>query len=114
MDRMRLFNASHLEVKKNFSADFQTEPYEAGWATEAIFFIMVEERHGAQASLTAAVEISHDGMNWAKEGTVSGPISEKGLHFIKVKHFGNWLRLNCQISGDQAVFRLNIQIALKE
>jgi hypothetical protein len=40
---MRLFNASHLEIKKYFSEDFQTNPYEAGWASECIFFIHVED-----------------------------------------------------------------------
>lgn len=111
---MRLFNASHLEVKKNFKEDFQTNPYEAGWASECIFFISVEELSGANSTLIAAVELSHDGIHWVKEGTVSDPITSKGLHFIRVNHFGNWLRLNCCIKGNDPVFRLNIQIALKE
>lgn len=114
MDRLRLFNASHLEVKKSFTKSFQTDPYEAGWASECIFFIMVEALSGKDSSLSAIVEISHDGVHWVKEGTVSNTITEEGLHFVKVKHFGNWLRLNCQISGDAPDFRLNIQIALKE
>lgn len=111
---MRLFNASHLEVKKDFTQDFQTNPYEAGWAGECIFFIMVENLSGNNPKLVAEVEISHDGVNWAREGTISEPITQKGLHFIRVKHFGNWLRLHCHISGEEASFRLNIQIALKE
>lgn len=110
---MRLFNASHLEVKRNFTGDFQTDPYEGGWASECIFFIMVEELDGIDPKLVAAAEISHDGMSWAKEGTVSEPITKEGLHFIRVKHFGNWLRLNCEITGGSPVFKLNIQIALK-
>lgn len=113
MSKMRLFNASHLEVKRNFADDFQTDPYEAGWASECIFFIMVEELQGINPELLAEVEISHDGVNWAKEGTVSDPITQCGLHFIRVKHFGNWLRLNCRITGDNPVLRLNVQIALK-
>ena len=111
---MRLFNASHLEVKKDFDKDFQTLPYEGGWASEGIFFIMVESLAGQNSKLVAEVEISHDGIAWAKEGTVSDPITQLGLHFVRVKHFGNWLRLNCKISGEEPSFRLNIQIALKE
>lgn len=111
---MRLFNASHLEVKKDFTEDFQTNPYEAGWASECIFFIMVEGLKGKNSSLIAEVEISHDGVNWASEGTVSEPITKKGLHFIRARHFGNWLRLNCRVTGEQPSFRLNIQLALKE
>ncbi len=111
---MRLFNASHLEVKDDFVRDFQTNPYECGWASECIFFVMVEGVSGRSPRLVGEVEISHDGINWAKEGTVSDPITAEGLHFIRVKHFGNWLRLNCRITGENPSFRLNIQIALKE
>lgn len=111
---MRLFNASHLEVKKTFDADFQTNPYEAGWASEAIFFITVESVSGNDPRLTAEVEISPDGINWVGEGTVSAPITHRGVHFVRARHFGNYLRLNCKITGEEARFRLNIQIALKE
>ncbi len=110
---MKLFNASHLEVKKDFLEDFHTNPHEAGWASECIFFIMVERISGNSAQLVAEVEISHDGIDWVKEGTASGPITEKGLHFIRVSHFGNWLRLHCKINGEYPCFKLNIQIALK-
>ena len=111
---MRLFNAAHLEVKRNFDKDFQTNPYEAGWAKECIFFIMVEKLSGKNPVLVAEVEISHDGINWVEEGSASEPITRQGLHFVRVGHFGNWLRLNCKISGENANFKLNLQIALKE
>ncbi len=111
---MRMFNASHLEVKKYFTEDFQTQPYEAGWASEVIFFIMVEELEGVNPSLVAKVQISHDGVNWCDEGTVSEPITKKGLHFIRVKHFGNYLKLDCKVEGENPSYKLNIQIACKE
>lgn len=110
---MKLFHAAHLELKKDFSSDFQSQPYEAGWADEAIFFIAVEKLSGRDAELSAAVEISHDGVHWVREGTLSDPIVKEGLHFLRVRHFGNWLRLNCSIRGESPVFRLHIQIALK-
>ncbi|MFD2540462.1 DUF6385 domain-containing protein [Sphingobacterium chuzhouense] len=110
---MKLFNASHLEVKKDLIQDFETHPYEVGWADECIFFIAVENVSGSNSVLAAAVEISHDGVHWVAEGTISEPIMTKGLHFLRVKHFGNWLRLHCRITGNNPVFRLNIQIALK-
>lgn len=111
---MRMFNASHLEVKKYFTEDFQTEPYEAGWASEVIFFIMVEEMKGKDVSLTARVQLSHDGVNWCDEGTVSDPVVREGLHFIRVRHFGNYLRLACTVGGEEPALKLNIQIACKE
>lgn len=111
---MRQFSAAHLEVKKTFHDDFTTHPFEAGWASEAIFFVMVEEVSGAGASLSAEVEISHDGVTWAAEGTQTDAVVEEGLHFLRVSHFGNWLRLRVRISGNKPAFKLNLQIALKE
>ncbi len=111
---MREFNAAHLEVKKEVTEGFQTHPFECGWASEAIFFVMVEDKSGETASLEGDVEISHDGVNWAKEGSSFGPLKEKGLSFVRVTHFGNWLRLNCRVGGSNSVFKLLVQIALKE
>ena len=42
---MKMFNDSHLEVKKFFKGTFFTHPYEAGSADEAIFFVMVEKHY---------------------------------------------------------------------
>ena len=77
---MRLFNASHLEVKKYFDAPFQTNPYECGWASECIFFIHVEEMTGSPV-LEVAVELSHDGIHWCPEGTVPVPSTRKACIF---------------------------------
>ncbi len=96
---MREFYSAPLEVKREFTGDFQTHPYECGWAGEAIFFISVEEICGDQAALHASVQVSSDGILWADEGTCFPPISGKGLYFTRVKHFGGWLRLNCSIAG---------------
>ena len=111
---MRQFNAAHLEVKKDFTEDFETHPYECGWASEAIFFVVVEEVSGREARIDCHAQISHDGVNWADEGSELREVKEKGTHFLKVSHFGNWLRLRCCVSGEGAKFRLLIQIALKE
>ena len=110
---MREFNTAPLEVRKTVSQDFQTHPYECGWASEAIFFIHVEEIAGENAQLTATVELSNDGIHWIPDGTRSEIISSKGLHLIKATHFGGWLRLDCSVAGEHAQFRLNIQLALK-
>ena len=111
---MRQFNSAHLEIKRDFHEDFQTEPHEAGWAGECIYFIMVENVGGKDACMEGMVEISHDGISWAPEGTSIKGIKEKGLHFMKVREFGTWLRLSLRISGESPTFRLLIQIALKE
>ena len=108
---MKQFNASHLEIKKWFEGELTTHPYETGWADEAIFFVMVEKEDGAPV-MTAQVEISHDGVHWAPDGSAPLVLSGKGLHPIKVQpNFGNWLRLACNITGGRMF--LNIQIHCK-
>ncbi len=107
---MKQFNAAHLEIKKSFTEGFETHPYEVGWADEVIFFIFVEDIVGT-GTLDAKVQISHDGIHWADEGTAFDTITEKGLHFVKVSHFGNYIRLKTEIAD--AEFKLQIQIASK-
>ena len=111
---IRQFNAAHLEIKKTFTEDFATHPYEAGWASEAIFFVMIEDVSGENSLFQASVQISLDGIHWVDEGSTLQPVDAKGLYFIRVSHFGNWLRLDCRITGTNPAFRLNLQIALKE
>ena len=109
---MKQFNASHLEIKKWFTGRFETHPYETGWADEAIFFVMIEHIKGDNPTLTARVEISHDGVNWASDGSAPVTVSGQGLHPIKVQpNFGNWLRIAVDIYGVE-IF-LNIKIQLK-
>jgi hypothetical protein len=70
----------------------ETEPYEAGWAREAVIFVRAMNVVGSGG--TAHVELSPDGMNWVAEGT-SFPLPEStnAVAFARVKEFGNWLRL---------------------
>lgn len=70
-----------------------SEPYEAGWAREAVLFVRaLKEPKGLQP--TARVEISPDGMRWLPEGAEAPlPAEKDGLVALRVKHFGNWLRL---------------------
>lgn len=111
---MRQFFTTVLERKTTHSAPFQTEPYEAAWASEAIFFIRVENVDGTEPQLSAKVQISPDGIHWADEGANFLPISDIGLHFVKVTHFGGWLRLGCDVQGQDAHFKLIAHLVLKE
>lgn len=116
---MKTFNDSHLEVKKRFDGKFETHPYEAGWADEAIFYIMVEdiEQRGDNVSesepcLKAHVQLSQDGVHWADDNTPEAVIRGKGLHIVKVApDFGNYIRLRAEVSGGS--MRLNLYIACK-
>lgn len=105
---MKMFNDSHLEVKKYFSGSFQTHPYEVGWADEAIFFVMVERVTGAP-ELKAQVQLSQDGVHWADDGSEPATFSGEGLHIIKVQpNFGNYLRLAVDIDGGEMFLNLHI------
>jgi hypothetical protein len=111
---MRNFNTVVLERLKFFHADFATEPYEAGWASEALFFIRVHSLEGSDPVLHSRVQISADGIEWIDEGTSFEPIDREGNYFIRVKHFGGWLRLASVLDGEQPEIKLTIQLALKE
>ncbi|MEO5772256.1 MAG: hypothetical protein ABIQ29_09325 [Burkholderiaceae bacterium] len=81
----------------------QTEPYEAAWAGEAVFFVHVLEANGSGPAL-ARVQISPDGMHWVDEGAEL-PIQTKADHlsFARVVNFGGWLRLSVTVPPSAAI-----------
>ena len=111
---MRHFYTTVTERKLDFTSDFTTHPYEAGWASEAICFIRVESLSGETPQLDAAVQISVDGVRWVDEGTTFKTIDALGDYFVKISHFGGFLRLRNTIKGDNALFNLTIWWVLKE
>lgn len=107
------FNTVVLERLKDFNSDFDTEPYEAGWAREAIFVVRVHEI-AKGATLGAKAQISVDGIEWMDEGSTFTPIEMTGSYFLKVSHFGGWLRLQATLEGaSKEPARLTIQLVLK-
>jgi hypothetical protein len=94
------------------AGSFETEPYEAGWASEAIFFVRLLESAPGIA-IQAHIEISPDGMHWISEGTELGSFSADGLAFCRTVNFGNWLRLAGVVSGAAQIGAMVI-LALKE
>ena len=57
-----------VERSESLRGDYATEPYECGWAGEAIFFVRVLERVGDVEGVTLNVQISPDGIRWCDEG----------------------------------------------
>lgn len=85
---------------ERWSGAAATEPYEAGWATEAVIFIRALADATGPAG-TARVEISPDGMTWAHEGTTFPlPTRRDEVAFARVTHFGNWLRVASDLTDD--------------
>jgi hypothetical protein len=91
-----------------------TEPYECGWAREAILFVRALKAPRLHEGCVARVQISPDGMHWADEGsTVTLPEAKNELRFARVAHFGGWLRLVADLP-DGAEITLLVTIHLKE
>lgn len=78
---------------ERWSGRAASEPYEAGWAHEAVFFVRaLKQPVGAPGK--AWVEISPDGMHWLREGTEFDlPGERDGLAAARLTRFGNWLRI---------------------
>ena len=70
-----------------------SEPHEAGWAREATIFVRaLKTPVGTQPMVR--IEISPDGMRWVPEGTEAPmPPQKDDIALLRVKHFGNWLRV---------------------
>jgi hypothetical protein len=70
-----------------------TEPYEAGWAGEAIVFVRALAPAVGAPGL-ARLELSPDGMRWVAEGaTFPLPTRTDEVTFVRAAHFGTWLRV---------------------
>ena len=79
-----------------------TEPYEAGWAREAIVFVRALKSSGAAGR--AHVELSPDGMNWVSEGTTFAlPSDANKVTYARVAQFGNWLRVRAELPEGSSV-----------
>jgi hypothetical protein len=108
---MRRSYTAVVERGEPLAGDWATEPYEVGWATEALFFVRLLEEP-ATGRLDARVQLSPDGMHWIDEGTAL-PELRDGMAFVRVREFGNWLRLAGAVAGTGQL-RALIYLTLKE
>ena len=116
---MRKIHTAPLEVfGAKANGVFETEPYEAGWATEAIAMVYVREVHGPAPSLRLRAQLSVDGDRWIDpEPALSlEPIGRVGGYALRLENFGNWLRLVGEVSGgpeNETAFLLDLYWVLK-
>lgn len=81
---------------ETWTGDAATEPFEAGWAREAVIFVRALKQPKGPPPV-ASVEISPDGMHWIPEGTrVPMPAEKDGIAVARLTCFGNWLRLSAR------------------
>ena len=81
---------SVLARRVRISADYATLPYEAGWATEAVFFTQAEGDH---PELRVTTEISPDGINWIRRGEIQTIGDADPMAANALTCFGNWVRV---------------------
>ena len=92
---MRQSHTAVVERNQIWEGDFATEPYEAGWSHEAIFFVQIL-RAEESPIVSARVQISPDGIHWCDEGSRLNFVAQHALDkpsFVRVSHYGGWLRL---------------------
>lgn len=116
MTTMRRFFTAVLEQGNSFDGDFQTDPYETGWASEARWFVRVLDNGGKATRIAFQTELSPDGIVWVADETapVELAIPAQPLATFLRKDFGNWLRLNAKIAGNERPVKLVVYLALKE
>jgi hypothetical protein len=107
---MQTTYTSVLARRVRIDGDFATLPYEAGWASEAVFFVQVEGDH---PDLTLATEVSPDGINWVRRGLPTLLSCADTIAEIALANFGNWLRLTVTGATDAAGARILIHLNLK-
>ncbi|WP_037364663.1 DUF6385 domain-containing protein [Nakamurella lactea] len=106
---MQNTNTSVLARRVRISDDYATLPYEAGWATEAVFFLQTEGDH---ADLALGVEVSPDGINWLRRSAATLAAADS-LIDLPVGQFGNWLRLTVSGASERQPARILIHLNLK-
>jgi hypothetical protein len=111
MDMIRRSFTAVIEKNSRFTAPFQTEPYEAGWAAEARWFIKVIDLTG---ELKITAQISPDGIVWCDEGDATLAVKTPGLYSVSLHNFGNWLRLHADLGGADCSAKVMIYLVLKE
>lgn len=102
-----------VERNVTWEGHFESEPYEAAWASEAIYFVRALEISGDKGNGVGRVQISPDGMNWIDEGTEIILPHNSDLAFVRLRHFGGWLRLVGEVPQGTRI-KVILYLTLKE
>lgn len=98
------------ELWQNYAT---TEPYECGWAKEAIVYLRALKQPVRTENVRARIEFSPDGMRWVDAGLdFALPTQTDEISWISVNQFGNWLRVAVDLPAEAAITVL-VSIHLK-
>jgi hypothetical protein len=97
---------------ESWTGSSATEPYEAGWAREAIVFVRALKQPKGPLP-KARIEISADGLHWCPEGSEFDlPAAKDAVTFQRLSHFGNFLRVTATLP-DGAEITVLVTLHLK-
>jgi len=100
-----------LERDAVFTDELCTEPLEAGWATEALFFVRALELSG---TWTGHVQLSSDGIDWVDAPQCPEVLVEGvGIVPVPVAHFGVWLRIRLAPAQGAGPLKARVTLVLK-
>jgi hypothetical protein len=119
VSRLRRSFTAAVERNASLAGAFETEPYEAGWASEARWFVRVHAIEGRAPSLTCQPQVSPDGLDWCDEESAPLVLRGPGLATLKLRDFGGWLRLRCVAHDGDAhaqpsLVKVSVYLSLKE
>jgi hypothetical protein len=109
---MRESYTAVIARNEEWSGDWTTEPYEAAWAAEGIVFVRILKVQGLVESLSLEVQISPDGIRWVGGGEPTEISTTQELSFVRLSHFGGWLRLRGVVRGGGSL-RVMAYLSLK-
>ena len=109
---MRESYTAVIARNETWAGDWTTEPYEAAWASEGIVFLRILKTEGRVEAIALELQISPDGIRWVSEGnSVQIPPGQE-LSFLRLKHFGGWIRLRGVVRGEGSL-RVMAYLSLK-
>ena len=109
---MRNFYTAVIERAQPVRGQHVTEPYETGWADEALVFVKVRSGLAEHSSLSAQVQVSPDGIDWVDLPGQAASIRDASLAAIQLHNFGGWLRVTLAADQDEPVLA-SVYLALK-
>ena len=81
-----------------------TEPYEAGWASEAIFFVRALEAPKRPAPARPHRDLARrHALGRRRHASSTLPAAADAVTFARVSHFGDWLRIVAELPEGSAV-----------
>ena len=96
---------------ERWSGRAASEPYEAGWAQEAVIFVRAVKAPAGQQPMARA-EISPDGIHWLPEGSeFAMPAQKDDISVARLRNFGNWLRVTADFAdGAEATVLVTLHL----